>query len=545
MTAEGRVRVHVAAMEGGGEGRRDVLTPRELQAVAAAVSTIVLRCQQERALGRLKEQLRARRWRTLTQGLDDGAEYVATSDTVVQLCYALGCGVIPRATPRWWVKCRTGGTWEELRQCDDVTNVGRHRTALPIARSGGCGCRSAVGKSSIHPLGVLGRSPSASRDQDEADETHMEEDNDEKQHDDEEQQRQPVQQVGHVRAVERATNRRFKIESELGTRCVTANYTANGTAPYVRTPIDFSTIPFGSLPAMAPPPSGHSSTPTAPDGLLDEESTPTESERIEQLGFNLSALVPPPEGVGKAVKVLNRGENVTSPVVLEAVLKISLITRKALSSLATTTCPLVSSESAQRIKSAATEEGSRSAQAIARSADGILQSIAQIVEAAMEVVHGVESITFGIAEVNQGHYDEDVKHQIASGSSVVNEAAREISRQANNVKRNVNEILKLASSLSDTTVAKTVIQETQKISSLILTTMSAGVEIKETAETIRKESSFISKQGILRPRGIAVTGRDEWEQAIGTSVAWVSSIGHLGMPELHQVGVLGLSLASN
>ncbi|GBG64192.1 hypothetical protein CBR_g40892 [Chara braunii] len=37
-----------------------------------------------------------------------------------------------------------------------------------------------------------------------ADETHVEEDNDEKQHDDEEQQRQPVQQVGHVRAVERA-----------------------------------------------------------------------------------------------------------------------------------------------------------------------------------------------------------------------------------------------------------------------------------------------------------------------------------------------------
>ncbi|GBG75481.1 hypothetical protein CBR_g20112 [Chara braunii] len=298
----------------------------------------------------------------------------------------------------------------------------------------------------------------------------------------------------------------FKIESELGSRCVTANYTANGTAPYVRTPIDFSTIPFGSLPAMAPPPSGHSSTPTAPDGLLDEESTPTESERIEQLGFNLSALVPPPEGVGKAVKVLNRGENVTSPVVLEAVVKISVITSKVLSSLATTTCPLVSSESAQRIKSAATEEGSRSAQAIARSADGILQSIAQIVEAAMEVVHGVESITFGIGEVNQGHYDKAVKRQIASGSSVVNKAAREISRQANNVKRNVNKILKLASSLSDTTVAKTVIQETQKISSLILTTMSAGVEIKEAAETIRKENRFISKQGILRPGGIAVTG---------------------------------------
>ncbi|GBG86931.1 hypothetical protein CBR_g44385 [Chara braunii] len=108
-------------MEGSTEGRRDVLMPRELQAVAAAVSTIVLRCQQERALRRLKEELRARRRRTLMQA-DDGAEYVATSEAVVQLCYALGYGVIPCATPRCWVKCRTGGTWEDLRQCDDATD---------------------------------------------------------------------------------------------------------------------------------------------------------------------------------------------------------------------------------------------------------------------------------------------------------------------------------------------------------------------------------------------------------------------------------------
>ncbi|GBG91201.1 hypothetical protein CBR_g52083 [Chara braunii] len=110
------------AMEGGAAARRDVLSHGELQAVAAAVSTIVLRCQQERALGRLKEHLRARRRRTLTQDPHDGAEFVATSEAVVQLCYALGCGVIPRATPRWWVKRRTGGTWEDLRLCDDVTD---------------------------------------------------------------------------------------------------------------------------------------------------------------------------------------------------------------------------------------------------------------------------------------------------------------------------------------------------------------------------------------------------------------------------------------
>ncbi|GBG89419.1 hypothetical protein CBR_g49210 [Chara braunii] len=109
-------------MEGGAEGRRDPLSHRELQAVVTAVSTIVLRCQQERALGRLKDQLRARRRMKLTQDPFDGADYVATSEAVVQLCYALGCGVIPRVTPRWWVKRRTRGTWEDLRQCDDATD---------------------------------------------------------------------------------------------------------------------------------------------------------------------------------------------------------------------------------------------------------------------------------------------------------------------------------------------------------------------------------------------------------------------------------------
>eukprot|EP00244_Chara_vulgaris_P004649 TRINITY_DN1925_c1_g1_i3.p1 TRINITY_DN1925_c1_g1~~TRINITY_DN1925_c1_g1_i3.p1 ORF type:complete len:503 (+),score=69.14 TRINITY_DN1925_c1_g1_i3:258-1766(+) len=298
----------------------------------------------------------------------------------------------------------------------------------------------------------------------------------------------------------------FKVETELGSRCITANYTADGTGPYVRTPIDFSTIAVGSLPAVAAPPSRRSSSPTTPDAQLDEETRPIETQIFEQRGFNLSALLPPPEGTGNAIKVLNRGENVTSPAVLEAVTKVSDTTLKLLSSLATSTCPLVSSESAQLIKSAATEEGSHSAQAIGRNADSILQSIVQIAAAGSEVVHGVESITFGIGKANQGQYDKTIKRQIASGSSVVNKAARKISRQANKVKRNANKILKLSSSLSDTTVANMVIQEAQKISSLVLPVMAAAVEIKEAAETIRNDNRFISKQGILRPEGVAVTG---------------------------------------
>ncbi|GBG83271.1 hypothetical protein CBR_g36886 [Chara braunii] len=114
--------VDVVAMDGGGEGGSALLTPLERAAVAVAVSTVVLRCQQERALGRMKDKLRARRRRTLMEAADIGPDYVATSEAVIELCYTLGCGVIPPATPRWWIKHRTGGMWEDLRQCDDATD---------------------------------------------------------------------------------------------------------------------------------------------------------------------------------------------------------------------------------------------------------------------------------------------------------------------------------------------------------------------------------------------------------------------------------------
>ncbi|GBG59815.1 hypothetical protein CBR_g54917 [Chara braunii] len=46
---------------------------------------------------------------------------VATYEAVVQLCAALSSGVFPRQTPRWWIRRRTGGTWEDLRLRDDAT----------------------------------------------------------------------------------------------------------------------------------------------------------------------------------------------------------------------------------------------------------------------------------------------------------------------------------------------------------------------------------------------------------------------------------------
>ncbi|GBG65603.1 hypothetical protein CBR_g51485 [Chara braunii] len=95
----------------------------ELQVVAAAVSTFVERARRERALGRLRAELRACRRRVVMRLQESiGPEYVATSQSVLKLWYVSGCEVMPRETPRWWIKRRTRGTWEDLRQCDDATD---------------------------------------------------------------------------------------------------------------------------------------------------------------------------------------------------------------------------------------------------------------------------------------------------------------------------------------------------------------------------------------------------------------------------------------
>ncbi|GBG91520.1 hypothetical protein CBR_g52554 [Chara braunii] len=100
---------------------RHALSKAERAAVAAAVSAILFRCQLERGEGRMRAAIRVRRKRMLQSPSVGGDENAAIRDAVLQVCYAMGCGSFPRATPRWWMKRRTGGTWEDLRLCDDAT----------------------------------------------------------------------------------------------------------------------------------------------------------------------------------------------------------------------------------------------------------------------------------------------------------------------------------------------------------------------------------------------------------------------------------------
>ncbi|GBG71566.1 hypothetical protein CBR_g8982 [Chara braunii] len=99
------------------------LTTTERTAVAAVVTAVLFRCQMERTAGRMKAQIRMRR-RKVTQctSLDGPVlDTAAICYAVIHVCCALGCGALPRATPRWWMKRRTGGAWEDLRECDDAT----------------------------------------------------------------------------------------------------------------------------------------------------------------------------------------------------------------------------------------------------------------------------------------------------------------------------------------------------------------------------------------------------------------------------------------
>ncbi|GBG85468.1 hypothetical protein CBR_g40110 [Chara braunii] len=109
-------------MEGCDGDGRAVLLRTEKTAVAAAAVAVVRRFQVKRAPKRMKATL-SRRWqRLLLQRVLDASDCITTSEAVVQLCAAIGCGVLPRATPRWWMRRRPGGTWEDLRACDDATD---------------------------------------------------------------------------------------------------------------------------------------------------------------------------------------------------------------------------------------------------------------------------------------------------------------------------------------------------------------------------------------------------------------------------------------
>ncbi|GBG90704.1 hypothetical protein CBR_g51213 [Chara braunii] len=106
-------------------GGRDEGGPRlsalERAAVTSVVAAVIMHCETEVEGERRWARLRARRRKAMQPPTCEGLDSVAICDAVFEVCCALGCGGLPRATPRWWVKRRMGGTWEDLRPADDAT----------------------------------------------------------------------------------------------------------------------------------------------------------------------------------------------------------------------------------------------------------------------------------------------------------------------------------------------------------------------------------------------------------------------------------------
>ncbi|GBG63170.1 hypothetical protein CBR_g36939 [Chara braunii] len=110
-----------AAMGNVPDDDRSKLSTAKRAAVAATFTVVLMRCQMERSAGRLKAQVRARKRKAMQALSTAGLDTAAICHAVFQVCCAMGCGGMPRATPRWWVKRRTGGAWEDLRPADDAT----------------------------------------------------------------------------------------------------------------------------------------------------------------------------------------------------------------------------------------------------------------------------------------------------------------------------------------------------------------------------------------------------------------------------------------
>ncbi|GBG59997.1 hypothetical protein CBR_g327 [Chara braunii] len=101
--------------------RANTLSRVERIAVVAALSAVAMRCRIKRTTARLRTRVSIHRQRELIQHVMEAPDCVSMSESIFQFCVAMSSGVMPRATPRWWMRRRTGGTWEDLRKTDDAS----------------------------------------------------------------------------------------------------------------------------------------------------------------------------------------------------------------------------------------------------------------------------------------------------------------------------------------------------------------------------------------------------------------------------------------
>ncbi|GBG87424.1 hypothetical protein CBR_g45481 [Chara braunii] len=120
MSAMSKV-VHVRGV-GDGDDVEAGLSAVERAVVTSVVAAVIMHCDMEVEGQRRWARLRARRRKLMPAATTETLDSAAICDAVLEVCCALGRGGLSRATPRWWVKRKTGGTWEDLRPADDATD---------------------------------------------------------------------------------------------------------------------------------------------------------------------------------------------------------------------------------------------------------------------------------------------------------------------------------------------------------------------------------------------------------------------------------------
>ncbi|GBG59121.1 hypothetical protein CBR_g32139 [Chara braunii] len=87
-----------------------------------AVTVVVVNTMDDKESSSRDMLMRLRQRRALLQSVAEALDCTTMCEAVVQLCVALTSCVFSRQTPRWCIKGRTSGTWEDLRLRDDATD---------------------------------------------------------------------------------------------------------------------------------------------------------------------------------------------------------------------------------------------------------------------------------------------------------------------------------------------------------------------------------------------------------------------------------------
>ncbi|GBG91478.1 hypothetical protein CBR_g52434 [Chara braunii] len=136
-------------VRGRGQGLRD----DEIEAVAMAVTAVVVNTMRGDPSSSRDALVELRKRQALLQRIGEAPDCVATCQAVIQLCAVLSSGVLPREIPRWWINRWTGGTWEDLRLCDDATDEyyrQKLRMSMAMFRQIVAACAAYVDKKVTH-----------------------------------------------------------------------------------------------------------------------------------------------------------------------------------------------------------------------------------------------------------------------------------------------------------------------------------------------------------------------------------------------------------